>query len=84
METEYIIIVRFNTKLDGLNYLHNNGYQFVFTDGDIFYDAYGVEVIVDFEHETHDFDKISLQVGSKDLPGSLYIDNGFIKYFKEV
>jgi len=84
METEYIIIILFNSKLEGMTYLHNNNLEFVFTDGNGFYDKYGVDVLVDFEYEEYQLNQISLQISDKNIPGSLYLDNGFIKYFKEI
>lgn len=84
METEFIIIILFNSKLEGITYLDNSEHKFVFTDGDEYYDKDGDIVDVDFEHETYTLDQISLQIGEKSLPGGLYLDNGFIKYFKEI
>jgi hypothetical protein len=83
-KVEYIVIIKFLTKSEGLVYLGDNNLEFSFkTKSNKFYDHLGNIVTAPDNYEEYEFGKISICDNIDPLPGELYTENGFLKYYKE-
>tara|TARA_Y100000389_G_C17320002_1_gene442531 strand:- start:27 stop:290 length:264 start_codon:yes stop_codon:yes gene_type:complete len=87
MEKKYIILIKFNSKEEGLIYLSNSDVKFNFTDGNNVYDINGNVIIIDGDYEIYLSNEIYIKniktnnVGAV-LPGELYLEDNLIKYIK--
>ena len=86
MEEKFIILIRFNSKEEGLNYLSTSKIKFNFTDGTNNYDINGnvLNILLDFEVLYVDDVYINNVKMITDiiLPGDLFLEDNFIKYLK--
>lgn len=81
---EFIIIPRFNSMEDGLNYLNSNDIKFIFGVGDKIFDSNSTEIDIPYDSEIINIDNISISINEDPLPGQLYIEDDFLKYYKEL
>lgn len=87
MEKEYIILIKFNSKEEGLTYLSNSDVKFNFTDGNNVYDINGNTITIDGDYEIYNYTEIYIKniktnnIGIV-LPGELYLEDDLIKYIK--
>ena len=84
IERVYTILVGFNTLQDGIDYMSSSPYKIAFSVGGQTYDDLGNSI------QTPDYSEI-VMVGDVFItntegpaPGDLYIDNGFLRYYKEI
>jgi hypothetical protein len=84
MEIEKIIIVEFDSISNALGYLEDSGNYFSFKVGDLIYSELGEIISESSEYEVILFGEIWLNdISDNPHSGQLYIDNGFLKYYKE-
>lgn len=87
MEKEYIILIKFNSKEEGLTYLSSSDVKFNFTDGNNVYDINGNVITIDGDYEIYNYSEIYIKniktnnIGVV-LPGELYLEDDLIKYIK--
>jgi len=82
---EYIIIVNFPTKEEALAYIQESGLSFSFSVlGVEIFNPLGELIEAPLEYNSFNVDEISLSNTSDPLPGELYIEDGFLKYYKEI
>jgi hypothetical protein len=87
MEQEYIILIKFNSKEEGLTYLSNSDIKFNFTDGNDIYDINGNVITIDIDYKIYNYGEIYIKNIKRNnidiiLPGELYIEDDLIKYIK--
>jgi hypothetical protein len=87
VRNEFIVIPRFNSVEEGIDYLTTNNISFSFGVDDKFFSILGDEIfipegsIIFGIDDAKDLKYIELHVDP--LPGQLYVDNGLLKYYKE-
>lgn len=85
MEEKHIILIKFNSKEEGLSYLNNSNIKFNFTDGVNIFDINGNIINFNEEYQTLAIEEIflgNIKPQVTDLPGELFIENNLIKYIK--
>lgn len=80
----HIIIPEFSTKEIGLKYLSDNKNYFSFFVENIVYDKDGYEIEKPSNSTIISINEIYLQINEKQSPGVLFIEGGFIKYYKSI
>tara|TARA_Y100000389_G_C17430818_1_gene502485 strand:- start:263 stop:520 length:258 start_codon:yes stop_codon:yes gene_type:complete len=85
MEEKYTIIIKFNTKEEGLSYLNNSDIKFIFTDGIDIFDVNGN--IINFnepftEIKINEIYLGNIKSGLNYMPGELFLENNLIKFIK--
>lgn len=86
MEEKFIILIRFNSKEEGINYLSTSNIKFNFTDGTNNYDINGnnLNILEDFQVLSVDdiyINNVKIIINNI-LPGELFLEDNFIKYLK--
>ena len=81
---EKIMIVEFNSISNALDYMVESGNSFAFKVEDKVYSGSGIII-----SRPDSFDVVFGEIwlggiSEKSVPGVLYIEDGFLKYFKEV
>ena len=84
LEKEYIILLGFSSIQEGVDYMSLSPYTFAFSVGGVTYDFGGS--IIDTPNDSSIINEghIFICNHSDPLPGSLYIDDDFLKYYKEI
>ena len=83
MEKKYhIVIPKFESKEIGLKYLSDSQKYFSFSVDEIVYDMNGVVIERPSESTIISIKDIFLGIYDNSSPGVLYIESGFIKYYK--
>lgn len=80
----YIIIPKFESKEIGLKYLSDNQKKFSFSVDDVVYDNNGIQLERPLNSTIVPIENIFLRIYDIQSPGSLYVESGFIKYYKLV
>lgn len=83
MKKEFIILPRFKSIMDGLNYLNGTEYKFCFVSDGIAYSIDGIRIESPDNAEVINIENIYIEIYEDPFPGQLYIENGFLKYYKE-
>lgn len=82
---EYILIINFNSKEEALAYIQESGLSFSFSVLNVeIFNSIGELIEAPLEYNSFNVDEISLSNASDPLPGELYIEDGFLKYYKEI
>ena len=86
MEEKFMILIRFNSKEEGINYLSTSNIKFNFTDGTNNYDINGnnLNILEDFQVLSVDdiyINNVKIIINNI-LPGELFLEDNFIKYLK--
>jgi hypothetical protein len=83
MIDEKIVLVEFNSVLEGLDYMNISPNKFCFyVDGQT-YDINGNVIQTPNNSEIFGINNIYINITDDTAPGQLYISEGFIKYYKE-
>ena len=86
MEDKHNILIKFNSKQEGLNYLSTSNIKFNFTDGTNNYDINGnvLNILLDFEvlYVGDIYINNVKMITDNILPGDLFLEDNFIKYLK--
>lgn len=80
---EYIITPGFTTIEDGLKYLEDNNYEFSFSVNNETYNSNGVKINTPDNSEFILINNIYIDIYTNAGPGQLYVEDGFLKYYKE-
>lgn len=80
---EFIIIPEFITIEDGLKYIKDNDTKFSFSVNNETYSSDGVKIDVPINYEVININNIYIDIYDNPCPGQLYIENDFLKYYKE-
>jgi len=83
-KTIYIILVGFNTLQEGLDYMTSSPYNFSFIVGGQTYDSLGNPIATPDNPEIIQYGQIYITDNENPAPGDLYIEDGFLKYYKEI
>ena len=82
---EKIVIVEFNSISEALDYMKESGNSFAFKVTDDIYSDSGDIILIESEYTSVLINEIWLgDISNKSLPGVLYVEDGFLKYYKEV
>lgn len=83
----FVLLPRFNTKDDGLNYMSTSEYKFAFIVDDIIYSYDGIELSLTMDYidvliENMQFNNIKI---NKNLANDseLYLEDNILQYYKE-
>ena len=71
LEKEFIILLKFNSLEEGLDYLANKELQIAFIVGETIYNYLGEEIVLEGEKEIIFPSEITLDIKPKFLPGDL-------------
>lgn len=80
----HIILVGFNTLQDGIDYMVSSPYKFAFIVGGQTYDSIGNPITTPENSEVVNFGSIYITDNENPASGDLYIEGGFLKYYKEI
>jgi hypothetical protein len=80
---EFIILIEFSSLENALLYIDVNNTRFSFSVAGETYSSDGdlIDVLDDFD--IININDIYIDIYDNPLPGELYIENGFLKYYKE-
>jgi len=86
MEEKHIILIKFNSRQEGLDFLASSSLKFKFTDGNNIYDINGDIISITEDYETFKTNEIYLgdvkMITNNVLEGDLFIEDNLIKYIK--
>lgn len=80
---EFIIIPEFTNLAYALKYIENSEVKFSFSVNGEIYSSNGIKNYTPNDGLIIEIDKINIIIYDNPLPGELYIDNDFLKYYKE-
>jgi len=80
---EFIIIPEFTTIEDGLKYIVDNDIKFSFSVNNETYSSDGVKIDTPINCELININDIYIGINDNPSPGQLYIEDDFLKYYKE-
>lgn len=80
---EFIILPRFDSIEEGVNYVNESLFDFYFSVNGVTYTELGVETTTPDNSEFIPIEGIHLGIYENAQPGELYIENSLIKYYKE-
>jgi hypothetical protein len=83
MKKEFIILPQFTSIVIGLNYLKSTENKFCFVAKNKTYSIDGKKIDTPDNSEVINIDDIYIELYGDPLPGQLYIENDFLKYYKE-
>jgi len=83
IEKEYIILLGFDTIQGGIDYMVTSPHNFSFSVGGDTYDYEGNLLETPLESSVISEGGIYITNTENPQPGSLYINGGFLKYYKE-
>jgi hypothetical protein len=82
---EHIIIIDFPTKEEAMASFEELGFGFSFSvEESKFFNILGESITEPESYEKHKFNNIKVSNKIDPLPGELYVENGFLKYYKEI
>jgi protein associated with RNAse G/E len=89
MENEHITLVNFDTISEGVEFMININTPFAFMVDNQTFKYVGGDSLIEVvdtpeEFDLYNFGEIYLDIHEVPSPGVLYIDNGFLKYYKEI
>lgn len=84
MDNEHIILINFNTINDGINFMSNINTPFSFIVNDVTYDYLGNVIQTPTDFDMYNLGEIYLDIHGAPSPSVLYINNGFLKYYKQI
>lgn len=82
-KNEIIILPIFDSIEEGSSYLTTNAYEFAFSVNNKTYSITGVEIDTPINSELIPINTIFIQLFNNPQCGQLYVEDGFLKYFKE-
>ena len=83
-ERIYTFLFNFNTIQEGVDYMSNSPHKFAFSVGGQTYDNLGNPIPTpDYSEITEVVDVFTVN-NVNPWPGDLYINNGFLRYYKEI
>jgi hypothetical protein len=83
MKTIYNILIEFNSKEEGLEYMQTSKYPFSFTDSLNIYNPEGDTIPPPENVSIYKPSEIFIGFEDIDAPGMLYVEDGFLRYYKE-
>ena len=83
MENEHIVLINFNDVNDGVAFMENINTPFSFIVNDMVYDYLGIQITTPSSYEVYNPNEIYLDIYKNPSPGVLYVDGGYLKYYKE-
>ena len=81
---EFIILPEFLSIENALEYIETNDIKFSFSVNNETYSSDGVKIDNPIEFEIIPINKIFIGIYENPLDGQLYIENDFLKYYKEI
>jgi len=89
MENEHIVLVNFDTISEAVEFMNNINTPFAFMFENQTLKYVGGDSLLEIvdtpeEFELYSLGEIYLDIHEVPSPGILYIDNGFLKYYKEI
>ena len=85
-EKEYIVLLGFNSVQDGIDYMQSSSRSFAFSVGGSTYDYEGNSISTPTDYSV--INEGDIYIGELESqfpgPGDLYVEGGFLKYFKEI
>ena len=84
MENEHIVLINFNTINDGIDFMSSINIPFSFIVSGITYDYLGNAIQTPDDFDVYNLGEIYLDIHEVPSPGVLYVNNGFLKYYKEI
>jgi hypothetical protein len=83
-ERIYTFLFNFNTIQEGVDYMSNSPHKVAFSVGGQTYDKLGNPIPTpDYSDITEVVNVFSVN-NTNPWPGELYVDNGFLRYYKEI
>jgi hypothetical protein len=79
-----IILLGFNTLQEGIDYMQSSPYKFSFSFNGNSYDFTGLGISTPENSSVIDEGGIYVCSSENPSPGELYIENGFLQYYKEI
>tara|TARA_R110000868_G_scaffold105774_11_gene290465 strand:+ start:942 stop:1202 length:261 start_codon:yes stop_codon:yes gene_type:complete len=83
-EKEYIVLLGFDTVQDGIDYMQSSPYNFAFSVGGSTYDHDGNSISTPADSSVVNNGEMWVCNCENPIPGSPYINGGFLKYYKEI
>ncbi len=83
MKKEFIILPQFTSIVTGLNYLKDTEHKFCFVAKNKTYNIEGKVIDTPDNSEVISIVDIYIELHEDPFPGQLYIENDFLKYYKE-
>lgn len=81
---EYIVLINFQSVSDGLNYLNEFNTPFCFLVGGSTYDGSGNLITTPNDFIQYESGEIWIDIHETPHPGELYVESGFLKFYKEL
>jgi len=81
--TEFIILPEFITIVNGLEYLETNKIKFSFSVNNETYSSDGVQISTPNNSEIIPINDIYIDIYENPQPGQLYVEDDYLKYYKE-
>lgn len=82
-KNEIIILPIFNSIEEGSSYLTTSALDFAFSVNNKTYSITGIEIDTPINSQLIPINDIYIQLHGDPQPGQLYVEDGFLKYFKE-
>lgn len=82
-KNEIIILPIFNSIEEASSYLTTNALEFAFSVNNKTYSVTGIEIDTPINSQLIPINDIYIQLHSDPLSGQLFLEDGFLKYFKE-
>jgi hypothetical protein len=84
IERVYTILVGFNTLQNGIDYMFSSPYKIAFSVDGQTYSYLGQPIDTPVDSEIIMVGNVFITNTEDPAPGDVYIDNGFLKYYKEI
>jgi hypothetical protein len=84
MENEHIVLINFDDINSGVYFMTTINTPFSFIVDNITYDYLGNVIQTPNDFDMYNLNEICLVIYDIPSPGVLYVNNGFLKYYKEV
>ena len=80
---EFIIIPEFTSLINALDYIENNKIKISFSVNGVTYSSNGIKNYTPNNGTIMNINDIYIDIYVNPSPGQLYVDNDFLKYYKE-
>lgn len=84
MENEHIVLINFDDINSGIYFMTTINTPFSFIVDNVTYDYLGNVIQTPNDFDMYNLNEICLVIYDIPSPGVLYVNNGFLKYYKEV
>lgn len=83
-QENFIILIEFKTIEEGLNFMNESENYFSFSVKNKTYSSVGQEIKTPDNSSIIYFGDIFIGIIENPMPGELFIENGFLQYYKEI